>query len=204
VRTYSPRKSSGRPSEIRVVRESRSSVKESKALFVLQAFTAGEIQSYISQKVPYKVGRKPHSPIIKHIVHTPGSGIPASTIHRFQNGTYKKMGPVTISKLAVVYEKYHLVYLRSIGSNREESKLFCRLPPEKLRPKLYNYISNARRIQYNYRQQGVHKILYYIQWGMAHSKHKSSEWDKIAAISGLSKYKPPRKRRKKGYGSHRE
>lgn len=134
---------------------------------------------------------------------SPGTGIPASTIKRFQDGTYKKMGPVTIKKLAAMYDKYQRINLRAAGANKNDARRFCKQPPHLLNKKLQNYYKNALQIQKNYKQAGIKKSLYHIQWGMAHSRHGFSEWDKIAQISGLSKYKPPRKRRKKGYGSHR-
>jgi hypothetical protein len=178
--------------------------KERKALFILNAFTPGEIQSKTSLQVPHKVGRKYDSPILMRTEFTPGTGIPASTIKRFQDGTYKKMGPITVKKLSLMYDKYQYAHLRSVGANKENARSFCKQTPEKLLPKIYRYQYNARRIQHNYKQQGIDKVLYHIQWGMAHSHRGFNDWDQLAKISGLSKYKPARKRRKKGYGSHRQ
>ena len=174
-----------------------------KAQYILRSFTPAEIQSHAEIRVPVKVGRKITSPILMRNVLSKGTGIPASTIKRFQNGTYKKMGAVTIKKLALMYDEYQTIHLRSIGANKEDARTFKKYSPEKLTAIINRYRSNARQIQYNYKQQGIKKLLYHIQYGMAHSKHTFSEWDAIAKISGLSKYKPPRIRRKKGYGSHR-
>jgi len=187
-----------------VIRRSIDAAKESKALFVLKVFTPAEIQSYIKISTPHKVGRKTDSPILMRTEFSPGTGIPASTIKRFQDGTYKKMGAVTIRKLVTMYERYQRVNLRSVGANKIDARRYCKQAPQLLNKKLQTYYKNALQIQKNYKQQGVNKTLYHIQWGMSRSRHRFSEWDKIAMISGLSKYKPPRKRRKKGYGSHRE
>lgn len=194
----------GKPIKEKVLRAAAISDKETKARYILNAFTPGEIQAYTKISVPHKVGRKFDSLILMRTEFTPGTGIPASTIKRFQDGTYKKMGPVTIKKLSIMYDKYQRVNLRSVGASKNDARRFCKWTPVQLNKILRNYYTNALQIQKNYKQQGINKVLCYIQWGMAHSKHSFSEWNRIAALSGLAKLKPPRKRRKKGYGSHRE
>jgi len=181
----------------------------SKAVWVLSKFSPGEIQAYTEIKVPHKAGRKYDSPIIKRSQIIKGTGIPASTIHRFQTGEYTPREK-SIAKLVIFYNNYQHKHLRSVGANKEDARRLCKLPFEKMIPIIHKYEYTTRLIQYNYEQQNIIKHITHIQWGLAHSNYRYSELEELGKIygaglvTGLKKQAPRKRKRRKGYGSHRE
>lgn len=172
-----------------------------KAEWILSKFSSGEIQCRASVPTPFKLGREPSSPIILRDRYVEGTGIPASTIHRFQTGEFH-MGEISIRKLASFYERYMYHRLRAAGGNTRDSRKNCRLSPSDIKPIFRNYARWVRAIQSNNRQNNHPVRPEYIQWGMAHSFHTYNDWENISKFSGLKKApkkRPPKNKRHRKY-----
>lgn len=173
-----------------------------KAYWVLQAFSPAELQAYTFIDTPTKHGRQRHDLITIDKKIIPSTGIPASTIHRFQTTEYRPRER-SIRKLAAFYDRYQYYRFRAYGASQKDARKFARYTPERGQKVLYKYAKYARNIQNNYHKSGENIPIEFIQWGMAHSAHGYNDWDSISKISGVQRHRPPKKRRK-GYGHHRE
>jgi hypothetical protein len=115
--------------------------------------------------------------IVKRDVIVPGTKIPASTIHKFRDGTYK-MRETSIKKLSDLYHRYHEKKLRSKGLNKEDSRHYAKESPAKIGVLLSDYYRWAKEIKRSKKElYGQETPIHFIQYGMAHSDHDVSEWD---------------------------
>jgi hypothetical protein len=166
-----------------------------KALWVLQKLAPKELQSHKSIRMPVKVGKTytdsrgyvHYAPVLLRQKVVGGTGIPASTIHKFQRHEIVPRER-SIKKLSTFYDKYMYNVLRSRGANKENARTLRSLSPELLQKQLVRYDRWARQIQRNHRSMGRKVDLMAIKWSMAHSSHGINEWDILAMTSGLQKY----------------
>ena len=128
------------------------------------------------------------------------TGIPASTIHKFQDNIWKPRER-SIKKLSAFYDNYMYHRLLASGANPKDARKYRRSDPETASALLRKYATWANRIQKNNVKAGRTDVqLKHILWGMARSKHNFNEWEMLSMVSGLQK-RIPKKRR--GYGYHR-
>jgi hypothetical protein len=157
-----------------------------KAIWLLDRLTPRELQHSTAVSVPTKTRSNAILPI-NHILFS--TGIPASTIKRFQDGTAVPRAK-SIKKLSDFYDKYAYQLLRSLGANKENARKLSRSQhPLDMEATRHRYIRWAKQIQKNHAKLGRPVALINIQWGMAHSQHGTNDWDKLAMTSGLQKYR---------------
>lgn len=112
-----------------------------------------------------------HGIIEQKILHSPGTGIPASTLARFINGTAiprKK----SLVKLKKFYKSLHYRYLRAEGYRTDDALRACGAPPEDFYSRLDKFISNREKIAAHTDIEPL-----FIAWGMSQSMRNEEDWD---------------------------
>lgn len=146
--------------------------------------------------MPTRLGREYNSAIIVRDKFIAATGIPASTIQRFQTGEYVPREK-SIKKLAAFYNHYMYYTFRGHGANKEDSRYYCKLEPDKAPKYLADYTKWARRIRANHISRGRDVPLAAIVWSMAHSQHPRNDWEQLSQLSGLQKYRRRRPKKPK-------
>lgn len=129
-----------------------------KAYYLLDKckLSLGELQNRTVVERLVKKGRKPSDdidrrPIVRTIRRIKGTGIPASTLKRFQEREIK-LGRTSARKLSSMYDRLMFQRLRGAGANYKEARRLKSNSPDKIKVIISKYTRAATKIQHNYEQ----------------------------------------------------
>lgn len=143
------------------------------AEYTLQAFSPGELQAGYKQAVPSRV-RMPHRDRLQRVMidtHIRGTGIPASTLKKFQEGMWKP-GPRSLKKLRDFYVRHTYNELKASGAPVREARLYSRRPLEEARKIIRDY---RRYVAGVAKHKGID--LAAAVWAFTQSTHNYGYWE---------------------------
>jgi ABC-type uncharacterized transport system involved in gliding motility auxiliary subunit len=136
-----------------------SKLQKDKIAFVLAKLPLGAVQSRVTVERNIRVGRKPpkgqgessidRRPLVKRVKVVKGTGIPASTLKKFQSLEYSPK-KTSIKKLVNFYERYQFQRLRAAGVNAKEAKRIKSYEHATIDKTISTFKKNAIKIQRHY------------------------------------------------------
>lgn len=127
-----------------------------KSYFLLDKchLSLGQIQNHTVVERLAKKGHKPKEgsdlrPIVRTIRRIKGTGIPASTLQKFQRREIK-LGRTSARKLASMYDRLMFQKIRAAGANQKEARRLKSSSPDEIKKIISTYHRAAVKIQQNY------------------------------------------------------